>query len=190
MARRTVPRSQMKLGPGFRPRRRSNFRSAYARSLCLVAATAMLFSGLLYPAHAQSNNVRITKLSDVNFGNLTNLEADAALSQSVCLFAHTSSKGYRITGTGSGAAGAFDLASAAGILSYEVQWNQAPGQSSGVQLYPNEPLSGQTTTATHQTCNNGPTTSASLIVLLRSAALSSAGAGSYTGTLTLIVGPE
>jgi hypothetical protein len=45
-------------------------------------------------------------------------------------------------------------------------------------------------TASHQTCSTGPASSASLIILLRSAALSSARAGSYNGTLTLVVGPE
>jgi hypothetical protein len=45
-------------------------------------------------------------------------------------------------------------------------------------------------TATQQTCNSGPATSASLVVILRTAALSSAAAGSYSGSLTLVIGPE
>jgi hypothetical protein len=59
-----------------------------------------------------------------------------------------------------------------------------------VQLSPNVPLTGQTSTATQQTCNSGPATSASLIVVLRSTALSSATAGTYNGAVTLLVGPE
>ena len=52
------------------------------------------------------------------------------------------------------------------------------------------PLTGQISSATQQTCNNGPANSASLVVIVRSAALSSAAAGSYSGTLTLVIGPE
>jgi hypothetical protein len=52
------------------------------------------------------------------------------------------------------------------------------------------PLTGQVSSATQQTCTNGPATSASLVVILRSAALAGATAGTYTGTVTLVVGPE
>jgi hypothetical protein len=44
--------------------------------------------------------------------------------------------------------------------------------------------------AKQQTCNSGPATSASLIVIIRSAALTSADAGFYSGDLTLVIGPE
>ena len=142
------------------------------------------------PAAAQSNNVRITNLSDATFGPIGNLETDAVASQSLCLYANTALNGYRITASGSGAGGSFELSSAAGALGYDVQWNSTPGQSTGSQLQPNVPLTGQVSNATQQRCNAGPPVSASLIVILRSAALSSATAGSYTGTLTLVVGPE
>lgn len=75
-------------------------------------------------------------------------------------------------------------------MTFEVQWSSAVGQNSGTTLTPNVPLTGQISAATHQTCANGPATSASLVVVLRSAALSSATAGTYNGSLTLVVGPE
>jgi hypothetical protein len=139
---------------------------------------------------AQSNSVRVTQLSDVAFGALANLGVDAVQTQSICVFAHTANDGYRVTATGSAPNGAFALSSGASLLDYEVQWSPSPGQSTGSQLSPNSTLTGLTSSATQQTCNNGPATSASLIVVLRSAALSSARAGSYSGTLTLIIGPE
>ena len=138
----------------------------------------------------QSNNVRITQLSDVAFGALANLGVDAVRTQSICVFAHTANDGYRVTAIGSAPNGAFALSSGASLLDYEVQWSPSPGQSTGSQLSPNTTLTGLTSSAAQQTCNNGPATSASLILVLRSAALSSARAGSYSGTLTLIIGPE
>ena len=142
------------------------------------------------PASAQSNNVRITQLSDVAFGSVANLGIDSVRSQSVCVFAHTATNGYRITASGSAPGGAFALTSGASQLAYEVQWNSTAGQTSGAQVNANVTLTGQISSASHQSCNNGPPTSASLIVVLRSAVLSSARAGSYAGTLTLVVGPE
>lgn len=158
------------------------------RRTCLVAG--LLFALSSAPTLAQSNNVRITKLADVAFGTIANLGADAVSSQSVCVYANTATNGYRITATGSGSGGNFALTSGANQLDYEVQWNQAAGQTTGSQLTPNGPLTGQITSATQQTCNSGPPTSASLIVLMRSSALLSATAGSYSGSLTLVVGPE
>jgi hypothetical protein len=154
--------------------------------ICLLSACWSAAS----PAVAASNKVRITGLSDVNFGNVSNLSADAVQSQSMCLFSDTVTSGYNVTASGSGLGGAFELASGSQRMAYEVQWNGSANRTSGSQLLPNVPLIGQTSAATQQTCNNGPATNASLIILLRSAALSQAMAGSYSGTLTLLVGPE
>jgi hypothetical protein len=111
-------------------------------------------------------------------------------SESICLFADTATNGYNVTAAGTGPGGAFQLASGTSSMAFEVQWSSSAGQASGVQLTPNVPLTGQVSGATQQTCGNGPATTASLIVLLRSTALSSAAAGTYSGTLTLVVGPE
>ncbi len=156
-------------------------------ALAGIALALLLSSG---PLGAQSNNVRITKLSDVAFGSPANLEVDATAAQSICVFAHTSASGYRVTATGSAPGGAFALTSGGAVLDYEVQWSGTAGQASGAQLSPNVTLGGLVSSATQQTCNNGPATSASLILLLRSTALSSARAGAYAGTLTVLIGPE
>jgi hypothetical protein len=155
-----------------------------------VAAGALASLLATTPAGAASNKVRVTNLSDVVFGTIANLSIDATRSQNVCLYADTASSGYNVTATGTGPGGAFQLSSGPSVLSYEVQWSSSSGRDSGVQLTPNTPLTGQASSAAHQTCNNGPATSASLLIMLRSTALSSATAGSYTGTLTLIVGAE
>jgi hypothetical protein len=159
-------------------------------ALTLAWCAAWAFLLCASPAPAASNKVRMTGLTDVSFGTLANLGVDAVHNQSLCLYADTPTNGYSITAMGSGSGGAFDLSSGAQALPFEVAWNSAAGQSSGNQLSPNVPLTGQTSTATQQTCNSGPATSASLVVVLRAAALSSTMAGTYAGTLTLIVGAE
>jgi hypothetical protein len=143
------------------------------------------------PARAAANDkVRITGLSDVAFGTLANFGVDAVRTQSVCLFSNSVTNGYHVTATGTGPAGAFQASAGTLALPFEIQWSSSAGQSSGVQLNPNVPLTGQISTATQQTCNSGPATSASLIVVLRSATLSTATAGTYNGSITLLIGPE
>lgn len=164
------------------PRRRAGVAAVAAAALAVLVSAG--------PAFAESNKVRITNLSDVAFGTVANLGTDAVRSQSLCLFADTPTNRYTITATGSGGGGAFDLSSGVRTMPFDVAWNEAPGQSSGTQLSPNVPLTGQVSAANQQTCNNGPANSASLVVVLRSAALSGATAGDYSGMLTLIVGAE
>lgn len=164
--------------------RRACHRLIMRLAMLFVATTAVVAT----PASAQK--VRIDGLVDVNFGTIANLTVDSRQSQSLCVFSQSANGGYNIRAFGSGAGGAFGLASGANSLAYEVQWSAASGQTSGIMLTPNTTLTGLTSVATHQACNNGPPTSASLIVVLRAADLTGAIAGTYSGTLTLVVAPE
>lgn len=167
---------------------RLRLRLAVAPAMAAVLIAPLVLAAS--PAAAASNKVRITQLGDIAFGTIANLAADSVRSENVCLFADTNTNGYNVTATGTGPGGAFQLASGGGAMAYEVQWSSASGQSSGAQLSPNVPLTGQVSGATHQSCSSGPAATASLVVVLRAAALSSATAGTYSGTLTLVVGPE
>ena len=128
------------------------------------------------------------------FGSITNLGSDSVLSQSICLSAKSPpGDNYRVTASGSGAGGSFLLSSGTATLPFEVQWSSTPGQASGAQLLANAPLTGQHSSAGSASvddCSKGPATTASLVVILRSAALASASSGAYSGTLTLLVAPE
>jgi hypothetical protein len=161
---------------------------AILRALLLRTAFACL---ALVPAQAFGANVQITGLGDVNFGTISNLSVDAVSAQSVCVFSDTATAGYQITATGSGSSGAFNLSASGGKrLIYQVEWNALAGQSSGTQLTAKATLTGLKSSATSATCSSGPATSASLIVIEPASALSSAIVGSYSGTLTLLIGPE
>lgn len=175
--------------PGSAVGRRAG-RGGIFRGLRPLAAFACL---ALVPAQAfgASGNVQITGLSDVNFGTIANLSVDDVNAQSICVFSDTATKGYQITATGSGSSGAFTLSASGGRrLAYDVQWNQQSGQSSGTQLTSKSTLTGQVTTATAATCSSAPSKTASLIVIERASVLSSAPAASYSGNLTLLIGPE
>lgn len=136
------------------------------------------------------SRVRISGLSDVA---LTNVDpsVDASNAQNVCVWSNTSTKGYNITATGSGAGNAFTLANAALTVPYTVEWSGSSGQTAGTALTSGTALTGLTSTATNSSCASGPSASASLIVKLASPDLQTMQPlTNYTGTLTMVVAPE
>lgn len=145
------------------------------------------------PASA-GDTVRISGLSDVTFGSISNFAGDSVQSQSLCLYSKSPpANNYRITASGSGPGGAFVLSSGSATLPFEVQWSDSAGQTTGSQLLPNQPLTAQhspTGAGSADDCSSGPGTTASLVIILRSASLSAAASGSYNGTLSLLVAPE
>jgi hypothetical protein len=153
----------------------------------IVGATATGISSS--PARAASDKARLTGLSDVAFGLIVGT-ADQSASQSVCAFSSSNTNGYSVTATGSGTAGAFQLLAGATPLQYDVLWSDASNQASGVALAAGTTRSGFTSNASQQTCNSGPSSSASLTVIIRSATLMSARAGSYSGMLQITIAPE
>lgn len=180
------------------------------RFQCAASAAAIALSGLALPAHAATQGsfgatstgsvsinasvpgrVRISGLSDITFTNVDPSTA-AQDAQDICVWSNTSTRGYSITASGSGAANAFTLASAGfPEVPYAVAWAATSGQTSGTTLTAGSALTGQTSTATNSDCSAGPSASASLVVTIGSSTLQSMTAGvNYAGTLTLVVAPE
>jgi hypothetical protein len=139
-------------------------------------------------ASAASDKVRVTGLADVAFG-IVNTASDQSISQDVCAYSSSATSGYSVTAIGDGAGGAFTLAGPA-PLPYQVRWSDAANQTNGTALTAGTLTSGFISSASQQTCNSGPAASASLTVIIRAAALGSALAGSYTGTLQVTIAPE
>lgn len=136
------------------------------------------------------NRVQLTGLTDVTFTNQDPGTA-AANAQNVCVWSNTSTRGYNVTATGSGASSAFTIANGAVNVPYTVEWAGSSGQSAGTALSSGSALTGLTSTATSATCASGSTSSASLIVRIPTTSLQAMQAAtSYTGTLTLVVAPE
>lgn len=156
------------------------------RALCgaLAALAALASSG------TAAQSVRISGLSDVQFGTLTNLINDQVSSQTICVYSSALNGGYRVTATGSGPGGAFTLQSGSAQLAYELQWAAAANQSSGQPLSPGVPLAGQAGNTWLSNCLFGLFMSASLITVLRAQATSSARAGTYSGTVALMIAPN
>lgn len=140
------------------------------------------------PARA-ADRARITGLSDVAFGTI-NGTGDQTASQSLCAYSSSSTNGYSVMASGSGSGGAFALSSGAAQLPYEVLWADSANQTGGTALVANAVQSGHVSVASQQTCNSGPSSSASLTIVIRDATHSAAGAGTYSGSLSLTIAPE
>lgn len=186
-------------GPKWRTRRRLPALVVMAAVSALVAepsvaATDGLFgatsTGTLTITASVPNRARISGLDDVEFLNQDPSTA-ASSAQDVCAWTNTATRAYTITATGSGASNAFTLTNGTTTVPYSVQWSPSSGQTSGTALAAGTASASLTSTASHNLCVSGPASSASLIVGIGSADLSTMSAGSnYTGTLTLLVSPQ
>ena len=144
-----------------------------------------------FPQTALAQKARISDLSDVAFGTVTNLSSDVRAAQNLCAFTQSATSNYRVTATGGGGGGgAFTMTAGSSQLAYEVEWASSPNQTNGIALSTGVALSGLNSSATQQTCNAGPPTSASLFVIFRASQLGAALAGSYSGALNLMIAPE
>ena len=167
-------------------RARAEKKGARARALSALAALCLV----LTPQPAAAQKVRITNLTDVDFGLIANTQAEARRSQNICLYSNSTGGAYSVSASGSGAGSAFVLTNGPDLLPYAVEWSDSSGQTSGIELAPSVALTGQQSSANHQFCNSGPATSASMTIVLKAADLSQARLGNYAGTLTLLIAAE
>jgi hypothetical protein len=134
--------------------------------------------------------VEISGLTDFAFGTLDPATA-ASSSENVCVWSNTTTKGYTITATGSGASSAFTLSNGTSTLAYGVQWAASSGALTGTNL-PTTVAAPFVSGATSPTCGSGASPSATLFASFTTAQLQAAvgSATAYTGTLTLLVAPQ
>jgi hypothetical protein len=160
---------------------------ALAASNGLLGATS---TGSVQISVTVPSRVQITGLTDISFAN-AEPNAQALNAQNNCVWSNTATKGYTITATGSGAGGAFTLASGALTpVPYAVLWNQSSGQTSGTALTASTASGTFVSTATVPTCATTASSTSSLIVTIAQAQLQAMPSlTTYTGTLTLLVNP-
>lgn len=133
---------------------------------------------------------RISGLSDFTFGNWNggNLNADDNLC--VGLFGASS---YRIRAVGDGDGSdinGFALSNGSDFIPYRVFYNDQTGLPGRTELAAATSISGQTASAAFWNLFGCLFNNANLSILLEEPDLIAAGAGSYTGKLTLVVIPE
>ncbi len=128
--------------------------------------------------------IKISNLDDINLGTWSG-SGDMTGNDENCVWSTT--RGYNLTATGSGAADAFTIADAENnTIAYAVAWDDVDTADQAVTSGVN--LAGQATDALTTNCLGGDT--ANVTVTIAEADAAAAKAGSYSGTLTLVVAPE
>lgn len=176
--------------PGIRSRCARAARRTYRTAHGIATCFAIFLYAFANSSPVSAQKVRISNLSDVDWGLIANLQAETRRSQSICVYSNSIGSAYSVVASGSGPGGSLALANGSNSLAFDVEWSQQSGQTSGTLLSANGILTGQTSAATHQFCNNGPAASATLTIVLRAAELSQAREGNYSGSLTLLIAAE
>ncbi|NKB99880.1 MAG: hypothetical protein GKR90_15470 [Pseudomonadales bacterium] len=146
-------------------------------------------TGTLNVTMTVTDEVRITNLEDVNFDLLVGV--GGTVTSPACIYRNTAPGDYLITAVGDGPGGAFVMS---GLLPgpplpYSVGFAEVTGGTPGLpsNLFPNTPLP-STGAGTDDTCAAGD--NGEIQVTLSAAAASTAPADSYTGVLSLTIGPN
>jgi hypothetical protein len=139
-------------------------------------------------APALSAEFLITGLSDLQFGSWTGI-SDLEGAVDHCVFAHPGG-GYSVAATGVGSGGAFVLQNGPGTLPFQVDYDDGSGWS---RLAPGVPLTGQRGAPNEnqlERCLDGQRPPERVRVRFLAQDLAAAVAGSYGGSLTLLIAPE
>lgn len=146
-------------------------------------------SGSLLVSLTVPQLVRISSLDDIDLGTFSGA-GDVTGRDDVCVWSTT--RGYRVTASGSGTAGAFQLtgASPTDVIPYQVQWADAAGETSGAALSTGAALNAQSAATSSPTCGGGSALNASVIVVIAETDMTAATASAYSGTLSLLVEPQ
>ena len=131
-----------------------------------------------------NDEVRISNLTDINLGVFSG--ADAVGSSSACVY-RNGTGAYQILATGDGAGGAFSLTDGANTVAYSIDFDDGTG---AIPMTSGIPVIGRTgadpASSTCATTGNNATVAAT-VAAVDAATLP---AGTYAGTLTLVVSPE
>jgi hypothetical protein len=133
--------------------------------------------------------VRITDVQNLDLGTFTG-SGDLSANDSVCIYTNLEAGTYKITASGDGTGGAFEVKNGSNVtLPYLVFWNDQPSPSGGIALDSGTASATQGGADTNsQTCsvlgNN-----ANFMVRIVEAVLQGAVPDVYTGTLSLVIEP-
>ena len=140
----------------------------------------------------RSAEVDISAMTDISLGAWTAGSGNVTLPSTACVYSNTHLGGYTISGTGSGTAGAYTLVNGNGnTIAYTAYWDAA-GADTGANAIPltsaNAPLAKTGASTVAVDCSS--TNNFQLNIHISSAVLTPAPAGTYTGTLALLVSPN
>ena len=140
-----------------------------------------LFALVSYSQPATAQQVKISGFTNVNLGSW-NGSGDLYSEKTICVY-NQATANYKITARGSGSGNAFTLSGTGGTVAYQTHFKESGGSYVELTSGSSSNFSGANTT--HNDCNGS--SNATFKVTATAAALGSAGAGSYSGTLYILL---
>lgn len=135
----------------------------------------------IFPSFAYSL-VQISNMNDFSFGTWSG-SGQLQSTDNICIHDTQVNPRYGITASGSGAGSAFTIQSGANTIAYTAEWQ---GSVTAITtLIPAVKSQFQDANRVSATCGGG--TNASLRITISQANLEAANAGTYTGTLTILL---
>lgn len=159
-----------------------------ARSKTAIRRLLPALLSLSLSSAAPAEEVRVSGFVNLSLGSYS---GTGSLSSNIDLCVYSDTGSYDVTISGQGGSGsAFAVSSGSGTIPYSVYWNDASGTAGSVQVTtPGSPLIGRRNAdPSHSDCNSG--TNANLEIRFSEVNLQSARAGSYFGTVTVLVEPN
>ncbi len=133
--------------------------------------------------------VQVSNLSDLALGTFNGGGADLIATDTFCVYRNGAGT-FDITMSGDGGSSAFTLTDGSNTVPYAVDFTNIPAATI-TAMTTNVVLGGQANANTSDTtCSAGGTDNVSVTVTVANADLASAPAGTYGGTLTMVVAPE
>lgn len=132
------------------------------------------------------DEVQISNLADIVLGTFGG--TDASGTSAACIY-RNSAPSYQITGTGNGTANAFTLTDGTSTVPYSVSFSDEASGASAASLTSGVALTAQTGADVSPTCATAGD-NAQIAVTVAAADAATLPAGSYAGTLTLVVAPN
>ena len=133
----------------------------------------------------KQNAVQLTKVDDLDFGNVGFMASDTTLSDDVCVFSSTTD--YNVTMSSGQGPGAFAVADGGNSIPYTVSWTDGTTTATDPVVSGTQIADDFTGDDADPDCGGG--TNASFSVTIGAAGFNAAPTGSYSDTLTLLVEP-
>ena len=153
----------------------------------LFGLMLLLATAFLCPAPVSAQQILINELRDINFGRAVPSGGTLRADLQFCVVLDQNAT-YQVLAYGEEVGGDFTLNSGPFRLPYVARFTDRRRARGFRRLFPGQPLTGLRVRGNNNGVCNRP--NAGVRIVLRSSDLQQASAGSYRGTLSLMVSPE
>lgn len=133
---------------------------------------------------AYGQDVQVTGFSDLSFGTYSGT-GEVTASDGVCVYKSSGTSKYKVSPTGSGSGGSYELTTTGGTLAFKFEWRQSGGAWRNINANGSRNYNGANSSST----NCGGSDNAEYQIVIAANALDAANPGAYSGSVTVVIEP-